>query len=74
MNKDSMDILNMISFVVGVMNYDENMTQSDKQDLMRALNEQTRTVLDEINSHLSSQDVKISSIMEALYEKDTKTS
>jgi len=72
MNKDSMDILNIMSFIIGVMNYDENLTQSDKQDLSNELSTQIDRLLKDIHTHLDSQDAKINKILEVLYEKDTK--
>ena len=48
------------------MNYNENLTQNDKQDLLGQLNNQTKVLLNEIHSHLEEQDKKIDSILEVL--------
>jgi len=59
-----LDILNIFSFVIGLMNYTENLTQGDKQDLMSALDKQTEKLLNDIHDHLQEQDVKIDKLME----------
>lgn len=71
-NLSMLDILNIISFVIGIMNYDENLSQSDKQDLMSALNEQTNLLLDGIHKHLKEQDKKLDTILEVLNNDKNK--
>lgn len=61
-----LDFLNVMSFIIGVMNLNENLTQGDKQELMESLSKQTQTVLTEIHSHLESQDKKIDEILKRL--------
>lgn len=61
-----LDFLNVMSFFIGVMNLNENLTQGDKQELMESLSKQTQTVLTEIHSHLESQDKKIDEILKRL--------
>ena len=60
------DTLSIISFVIGLMNYEENLTQSDKQDLVDEFNQKTRYVLDEIHNHLQEQDQKIDLILQKI--------
>ena len=67
-----LDRIAMLSFLIGVANYDENMTQNDKQDLQKDLANRTRKMLDEIHGHLAVQDAKLNIIMEALYENNRK--
>ena len=61
-----LDSLALISFIVGILNYEENLTQSDKQDLQDQLNSKIDLLLKEIHSHLKEQDKKLDKIMEAL--------
>ena len=61
-----LDVLNIMSFVIGLMNLDENLTQGDKQDLMDDFDKKTDTLLQEIHKHLENQDKKIDSIIERL--------
>ena len=44
-NKDFIDAISLISFMVGIANYDENLSQSDKDDLMKSLDEKTNEML-----------------------------
>lgn len=60
---DFLDVLNIMSFVIGLMNYDENLTQNDKQDLMQELNAKSDKLLEEIHRHLTEQDKKLNTIM-----------
>ena len=70
MNKqlDFLDTLNIMSFVIGLMNLDENMTQGDKQELMQELSNKAELLLNEIHSHLEEQDKKIDKILTKLGE------
>lgn len=63
---DLLDVLDILSFIIGILNYNENLTQNDKQDLLGQLNNQTKVLLNEIHSHLKEQDLKIDSILEVL--------
>lgn len=58
------DVLNLMSFVIGLMNLNENLTQGDKQDIMKNLSEKSDTILKEIHAHLEKQDEKIDKIIE----------
>ena len=58
-----LDLINVASFCIGLMNLDENLTQGDKQDLMQRFNDQTEIVLKEIHQHLQEQDQKIDLIL-----------
>lgn len=61
-----LDILNILSFIIGLLNLNENLTQGDKQDLMKALDNKTSLMLDEIHQHLQEQDVGIKTILKKL--------
>lgn len=62
------DILSIASFVIGLMNLGENMTQGDKQDLMSELSNKADMLLTEIHGHLERQDAKIDEILKKLEE------
>lgn len=59
-----LDSLNIASFVIGLMNLNENLTQGDKQDIIKNLSEKADTILKEIHAHLEEQDGKINKILE----------
>ena len=61
-----LDTINLISFFIGMMNLNENMTQGDKQELMEELSKKSDLLLKEIHAHLKDQDKKIESILEVL--------
>ena len=56
---DIIDVLSIMSFVIGLMNLDENISQGD-------LAEQTDRLLNEVHGHLEMQDIKIERILELL--------
>lgn len=62
----SLDIINLMSFMIAIMNLNENLNQGDKQELLEGLSNQTSELLNEIHSHLKEQDKKIDSILEVL--------
>ena len=65
-NLEFLDLLNIMSFIIGVMNYEENLTQSDKQDLMTEVDNQTEKMLNQIHEHLEKQDKQIKEILERM--------
>ena len=63
-----LDIISIISFLVGLENLDLNLTQEDKQDLEDALNKRTKLMLNELHSHLEIQDKRLTDILIKLEE------
>ena len=63
---DFLDILTVMSFVIGLINLDENVTQSDKQELQHDLADKADMLLQEIHTHLEIQDIKLDHIIERL--------
>jgi hypothetical protein len=61
-----LDLVSLMSFCIAIMNFDENLSQSDKQEMMEGLSQQTEVLLKEIHSHLQEQDKKIDYILEVL--------
>lgn len=56
-----MDILGVLSFVMSVMNYNENIDQS-------MLQKTAKTIMQDIHTHLQEQDQKIDEILKLLEE------
>ena len=56
---DFLDIITLASFVVGMANYEENISQTQVNDLVRE-------AVDVINKHLEIQDRKLDFILEKL--------
>ena len=69
MNDNMLDALAVISFLVGVANYGENLTQSDKDDLIKSLNEQTNQIVERVETSLNYQNRMLEKILEILMEE-----
>lgn len=65
---DFIDLLSIASFVVGIMNLQENLTQGDKQDLQEDFSNKADFLLKEIHAHLEMQDNKLDEILLRLEE------
>ena len=65
---DFLDWLSILSFLIAVENLEENVTQSDKQDLLNEFNNKATLLLNEIHKHLEEQDVRLSVIEETVKE------
>lgn len=65
-NDDFLDMLSVLSFLIGVMNYGENLSQSDKDDLMHELDEKTNSMLERIESDLEIQNEMLREILKEL--------
>ena len=61
-----LDMLSILSFLIGTMNLNENLTQGDKQDLLEEFSTKADILLKEIHSHLEKQDNKLDKILEDL--------
>ena len=61
-----LDSIGIISFLIGLMNLNENLTQGDKQELLQNFSQKADELLQEIHSHLEFQDQKIDKILEEL--------
>ena len=64
------DLLSVMSFYIGLLNLDMNITQNDMEkqtaDIDRCVNQHLHEVLDEIHTHLESQDIKLAEIQKQL--------
>ena len=59
-----------MSFLIGIANYQENLTQGDKQDLLHEVDEATEQAIQKVREHLAEQDKKIDRILEILKNED----
>ena len=58
-NQRTLDALTFIGFMIGIMNYQENVGQTDVQSMIKC-------ALSDVHSHLKEQDEKIDHIIELL--------
>jgi len=66
-----MDLLSIMSFCISLKNLDENLSQNDKQDLLKELTDDVNLLLTEIHKHLEEQDKKLDYIMKELEKYDS---
>lgn len=59
-------MLSIVSMLFGMMNYNENSNQGDKQVILSGLANQADIMLKDINGHLQQQDKKLDNIIERL--------
>ncbi len=69
-NIEFLDVLTIINFVIGLKNYGETLNQTDKQDLMKEVDQRTSKILKEIQEHLKIQDEKIDKVLKRLDKRE----
>lgn len=66
----ALDILNVLSFIIGLKNLDLNIDQNDMDNQTREIDERANRLVNgaiaEIHQHLEKQDQKINKILEVL--------
>ena len=67
-----LDTISLISFIIGMMNLNENLTQGDKQELLETFSKKADDLLNEIHAHLQEQDKKIDKILEELHNDNRR--
>ena len=70
-NEDMLDALTLVSFMIGVANYNENLTQNDKAEIMERLDTQTTEILEHIQAELEKQNEMLTEILQEL-KKETQ--
>lgn len=60
--------LNVASFILGIMNYEENLTQSDKSEILQNSQNVSDKVIESIEQHLKIQDKKIDELINKVNE------
>ena len=65
-NPNLMDNLNVASFYLGLLNYKENLTQSDKQELVHSMQTTNEVLLAELRKDISEQNDMLREILTRL--------
>ena len=60
---DLLDAITMVSFIVGLLNYGENVDQT-------TINDTVQSAVQDIHGHLAKQDEKITKILQLLEDKN----
>lgn len=65
-DQNMLDAITLVSFIIGIANYNENLTQSDKDDIMNRLDQQTKDILIRVQGELEKQNEMLKEILEQL--------
>ena len=65
-NQDFMDAISLASFIIGLANYNENLTQNDKAEIMDKLDRQTRDILIKLQAEIETQNEMLKEILRRL--------
>ena len=72
LNSEFIDAVNLLSFLIGILNYQENLTQNDKQEIIQEFNTKLNKVITQIEGHLKNQDQRLEQIEKILNERNFK--
>lgn len=61
-----MNAIALLSFIIGIANYNENLSQSDKDDIMHRLDEKTNAMLERLEADLQKQNEMLEEILERI--------
>lgn len=77
MNDYLVDVLSILSFIIGLENLDMNISQTDLQEetsrLDKKVDEKVNKALNEIHAHLEEQDRKLDIIIGGVYANHKET-
>ena len=71
-NDDFLDTLSVVSFIIGIMNYQENLSQSDKDDIIHQSSEDAQRILEQLEKDLDIQNEMLREIIERLDRLEDK--
>ena len=65
-NDNFLDTLSVVSFVIGLMNYQENLSQSDKDDIIHKSSEDAQRILEQLEKDIDEQNKMLRDIIARL--------
>ena len=65
-NQDILDALSVVSLMLGFANYNENLSQSDKDDMIQVLNKNMEALLERLEADLAEQNDMLKRIIKLL--------
>ena len=71
-NDEFLDALAVVGFIVGLMNYEENLSQSDKDDIIQKAGEAAHQVLEQLEKDLDTQNEMLQEILSRLEKLEQK--
>ena len=66
LNDDFLDVMACMGFAIGLVNYQENLKQSDNDDIMSSLDEKTNMLIERIEKDLDEQNMMLQAILRKL--------
>lgn len=69
LNDDFLDVMACMGFAIGLVNYQENLQQSDNDDIVKKLDEKTTQMIERLENDLSEQNFMLEAILKKLEEK-----
>lgn len=69
LNGDFLDVMACMGFAIGLVNYQENLQQSDSDDIMKELDNKTNLMITQFEKDLEEQNVMLKAILKKLEEK-----
>lgn len=69
LNDDFLDVMACMGFAIGLVNYQENLKQSDNDDIMNSLDEKTNLMIERIEADLEEQNTMLQAILRRLEER-----
>lgn len=68
LNEDFLDVMACMGFAIGLVNYQENLQQSDNDDIMKKLDDKTNLMIERLEQDLEDQNNMLRKILEKLGE------
>lgn len=68
LNGDFLDVMACMGFAIGLVNYQENLQQSDSDDIMKELDNKTNLMISQLEKDLEEQNVMLKAILKKLEE------
>lgn len=69
-NNDFLDVLTCLQFAITLVNYQQNLQQSDNDDIMRALDQKTNHLIGQLQQDLAEQNKMLKQILSKLEKID----
>ena len=61
-----LESLTVVGFIIGVLNYDENLSQSDKQEMIQSFDNKIEKLLEHLDQEIDEQNSMLKDIIERL--------
>ena len=61
-----LESLTVVGFIIGVLNYDENLSQSDKQEMIQSFDNKIEKLLEHLDQEIDEQNGMLKEIIEKL--------